>query len=94
MLDVPCVETRPRSRWRRRLDDYRRHGWLHRVDRWGWRAAFWFSVHHRFNNIVFGDGYTDWGHRHASVMAVHRWFCRRWVPADERYRASLRPGAN
>jgi len=35
-----------------------------------------------------GDGWgtSDWGSGHASIMAIHRWFCRRWVPAEHRYR--------
>ena len=80
---IPSVDSRPR--WRRRLSDLR---WDSRIFQWGFWPAFWFSVHGRFNHVVFGDGWgtSDWGSGHASIMAIHRWFCRRWVPAEHRYR--------
>ena len=81
LRDEPCVDRNPR--WRRRVNDFHRNS---RIFQWGFWPAFWFSVHRAYNRIVFGDGWsTDWGHGHASVMAVHRWLCRRWVPANRRY---------
>jgi hypothetical protein len=76
-----------RPRWKRRLDDFHRNS---RIFQWGIWPAFWFAIHSQFNNLVFGDPgpFGDWGHGHASIMAIHRWFCRRWVPAW--YRAELR----
>ena len=80
----PCVEIHPRPRWRRKLEDFRRDS---RIAQWGWWPAFWYHVHAAFNQVVFGEGYgrSDWGHDHTSIMVIHHWLCRRWVPANERY---------
>lgn len=85
---LACVDNRPR--WRRRVDDFRRNN---RIVQWGFWPAFWFRVHSWFNHVCFGEGWgsSDWGHDHVSIMAIHRWLCRRWVPANERYMARLRP---
>lgn len=91
---VACVE-RPlprraiRSRYRRWDQRRKSSGGMANLS---WHARFWYAVHIRFNDVCFGEGFgkSDWGHRHRTVMAGHRWLCRRWVPEWDRYLARHR----
>ena len=87
MTDTPCVDSRPR--WRRRL--------ARPAERWrsrplSWHAWCWYQATRAFGTACFGDPgpFGDWGSGHASVVAVHRWLCRRWAPEWDAYLARRR----
>ena len=83
-MSEPCFDTSPR--WKRQLNHFRRET---RVAQWGLLPALWFHLHSLFLRLTMGDPgwFGDWAADYRWQHLIHRWFCRRWVPAWERYRA-------